>query len=132
MCGYGGLPPPAVWLSEMVRQQVGFGFLPVRDRSWCIWRCHAVKVDDFKPKAGDLLHQPGEGGRVGQLGTEGGRVRACGDVAVVELCAQRFAGPAGESDLIRVWSHGIKPRSRWLTLPPAFLTAGSASSPGAG
>jgi hypothetical protein len=33
-----------------------------------------VKVDDFKPKAGDLLHQPGEGGRVGQLGTQGGRV----------------------------------------------------------
>jgi hypothetical protein len=61
-----------------------------------------VKVDDFKPKAGDPLHQPGESSRVGQLGTEGGRIRACGDVAVVELCAQRFVGPAGEGYLIRV------------------------------
>jgi hypothetical protein len=67
-----------------------------------------VKVDDFKPKAGDPLHQPGEGSRVGQLGTEGGRIRACGDVAVVELCAQRFVGPAGEGYLIRIWSHGLR------------------------
>jgi hypothetical protein len=65
-----------------------------------------VKVDNFKPKAGDPLHQPGEGSWVGQVGTEGSRVRACGDVAVVELCSQRFVGLAGEGDLIRVWSHG--------------------------
>jgi hypothetical protein len=65
-----------------------------------------VNVGDFKPKADDPLHQPGEGSRVGQLGTEGGRVRAGGDVAVVELCAQRSVGLAGERDLIRVWSHG--------------------------
>lgn len=63
-----------------------------RDGSWCRWRCHAVKVDDFKPKAGDPLHQPGEGSRVGQFGMEGGRIRACGDVAFVELCAQHFVG----------------------------------------
>ena len=31
---------------------------------------------DFKPKAGDPLHKPGEGSLVGQLGAEGGCVRA--------------------------------------------------------
>ena len=78
-----------------------------RYRSWCRWRCHAVKVDDFKPKAGDGFRR--RGSRVGQLGTEGGRIRACGDVAVVELCAQRFVGPGDvEGYLIRIWSHGLR------------------------
>jgi hypothetical protein len=86
----------------------------------------------LKPKAGDPLHQPEEGSRVGQFGTEGGRIRACGDVAVVELCAQRFAGPAGEGHFIRIWSHGLRLAVGGLTLPPAFLTAGFASSPGTG
>jgi hypothetical protein len=67
-----------------------------------------VKVNDFRPKAGDPLHEPGEGSRVGQLGTEGGGIRACGDVAVVELCAQRFAGLAGDGYLIRIWLHGLR------------------------
>jgi hypothetical protein len=64
-----------------------------------------VQVDDDKPEAGDPLYEPGEGSLVGQLGAEGGRVRACGDLAVVELRAQRPAGLAAESDLICVWSH---------------------------
>lgn len=62
-------------------------------------------MDDFKAKAGDPLHEPGEGSLVGQLGAEGGCVGACGDSAVVELCAQRSVCLAGESNLIGVWSH---------------------------
>ena len=71
---------------------------------------------DFKPKAGDPLHEPGEGSLVGQLGAEGGCVRARGDFAVVELCAQRSVCLAGESDLVDVWRHWAWPRSRSLTL----------------
>jgi hypothetical protein len=61
-----------------------------------------VHVDDLKPKADDPLYKPGECGLVGQLGAKGGHLRAYGDLAVVKLCAQRSAGLAAESDLIRV------------------------------
>jgi hypothetical protein len=64
-----------------------------------------VHVDDFKPKADDPLNKPGEGSLIGQLGAEGGRLRACPDLAVVELRAQRSAGLAAESDLICAWLH---------------------------
>jgi hypothetical protein len=64
-----------------------------------------VDVDDFKPKADDPLYEPGEGSLVGQLGAKGGCLWACGDLAVVELRAQRSAGLAAECDLIRVRSH---------------------------
>jgi hypothetical protein len=60
-----------------------------------------VHIDYFKTEADDPLYKPGEGSLVGQLGAEGGRIRACGDLAVVELRAQRSAGLAAESDLIR-------------------------------
>jgi hypothetical protein len=73
-------------------------------------------VDDFKPKAGDPLHEPGEGSHVGQFGAKGGRVRAGGDLAVVELCAQRSVCLADESGLICAWWHWITPHSWWLTL----------------
>jgi hypothetical protein len=73
-----------------------------RDRSWRGWLCHPVHVDDFKPEADDPLYKPGEGSLIGQLGAEGGRLRARGDLAVVELCAQRSAGLAAEGDLERV------------------------------
>ena len=79
---------------------------------------------DFKPKARDPLHEPGEGSLVGQFGAEGGCVRARGDFAVVELCAQRSVCLAGESDLVDVWRHWAWPRSRWLTV--------AASVPGGG
>jgi hypothetical protein len=61
-----------------------------------------MHVDDFETEADDPLYKLGEGSLVGQLGVEGGRLRACGDLAVVELCAQRSACLAAESDLVRV------------------------------
>jgi hypothetical protein len=60
-----------------------------------------VHIDDFKAEADDPLYKPGEGSLVGQLRAERGRTRAHGDLAVVELRAQRSAGLAAESDLIR-------------------------------
>lgn len=59
-----------------------------------------MHIEDNKPEADDPLYKPGEGSLVGQFGADGGRIRACGDVAVVELCAQRPARLAAESDLI--------------------------------
>ena len=64
-----------------------------------------MHIDHDKSQADDSLYQPGEGSLVRQLGAEDGRVRACGDLAVVELCAQRSARLAAESDFICVWSH---------------------------
>jgi hypothetical protein len=64
-----------------------------------------MHIDDDKPETDDPLYQPGEGSLVRQLGAEDGRVRACGDPAFVELCSQRSARLAAESDLICVWSH---------------------------
>src|SRR5262249_26437446 len=65
--------------------------------SWRGWRRHDQHADDFEPKAGDPLDEPGERGLVGHLGAQGGRVRARGDLAVVELRAQRAVCLAGES-----------------------------------
>jgi len=62
-------------------------------------------VGDFKSKAGDPLHKPGEGSVIGYLGAEGGRTPACGDFAVVELRAERSVRLAGESDLVGAWWH---------------------------
>jgi hypothetical protein len=59
-----------------------------------------VRVDDDKPKADDPPDKLDEGGLIGQIGAEGGPLRVCRDLAVVELCAQRPAGLAFESDLI--------------------------------
>jgi hypothetical protein len=64
-----------------------------------------MHIDHDKSQSDDSLYQPGEGSLVRQLGAEDGRVRACGDLAVVELRAQRSARLAAESDLICVWSH---------------------------
>ena len=50
-----------------------------------------MNINDHQPEADDPLYEPREGGLVGQLGAEGGCVQACGDIAVVELCAQRSA-----------------------------------------
>ena len=69
------------------------------------WLRHQVHLDDFKPEADDPFYQPGEGSLVGQLGAKGGRRRACHDLAVVELRAQRSAGRAAETDLICEWTH---------------------------
>ena len=86
---------------EMAWQQVALGLCSARGRSWRRWLCHQVHIDYFKTEADDPLYKPGEGSLVGQLGAEGGRIRACGDLAVVELRAQRSADLAAESDLIR-------------------------------
>jgi hypothetical protein len=48
------------------------------------WRCYSHYVNDFEPEAGDPLHKPAKGSLVGQFGAEGGPVRACSDLAVVE------------------------------------------------
>jgi hypothetical protein len=64
-----------------------------------------MHIDHDKSQSDDSLYQPGEGSLVRQLGAEDGRVRARGDLAVVELRAQRSARLAAESDLICVWSH---------------------------
>jgi hypothetical protein len=61
-----------------------------------------MHVDDFKTEPDDPLYKLGESSLVGQLGAEGGRLQGCGDLAVVELCAQRSACRAAESDLVRV------------------------------
>jgi hypothetical protein len=64
-------------------------------------------VCDLKPKAGDPLHEPGKGSRVEHFSAEGSRARACGDRAVIELCAQGSVCLASESDLVCVWSQAI-------------------------
>ena len=85
----------------MVLSAVTVVAIVVTGRSPARWLCHQVHIDYFKTEADDPLYKPGEGSLVGQLGAEGGRIRACGDLAVVELRAQRSAGLAAESDLIR-------------------------------
>ena len=75
-----------------------------------------MHLDYFKTEADDPLYKPGEGSLVGQLGAEGGRIRACGDLAVVELRAQRSAAWP-----LKVISYvgdrtGTMPRNWWLTL----------------
>jgi len=59
-----------------------------------------VDVDHYESKADDSLYEPGEGSLVGQFGPEGSRVRACCDLVLVELCAQRSARLATQGDLI--------------------------------
>ena len=59
-------------------------------------------MDDFQPKSSDPLHEPGQGGGIWELGTEGRRGRAYGDLAIVEFCAQYGARLPGESDLVHV------------------------------
>ena len=44
-------------------------------------------MDNVKPEVRDPLHEPGEGGLVGQLRTEGRRARTYHDLAVIEFCA---------------------------------------------
>lgn len=64
------------------------------------WRRHEAHVDDFKPEAGDPLHQPGKGCLIWQLGAKGCGARAYGDLAVVEFRAQRGTRLAAERDLV--------------------------------
>jgi hypothetical protein len=47
-----------------------------------------MHVNNVEPKIGDPLHEPGEGRLVWQLGAQGCRSRAYGDLAVVEFFAQ--------------------------------------------
>ena len=46
---------------------------------------HEVQVDDFEPETGYPLHEPGQGGLIGQLGAKSRRARTDGNRAVVEL-----------------------------------------------
>jgi hypothetical protein len=95
----------------------------VRDPSWHRSQCHQVDVDHYQPKADDSLYEPGEGSLVGQFGPEGSRVRACCDLALVELCAQRSARLATQGDLICESCHWVMPHNRWLTWPSGCTTA---------
>jgi len=61
-----------------------------------------LHMDDFEPQSGDPLHEPGQGGGIWELGTEGRRGRAYGDLAIVEFRAQYGASLAVESDLVHV------------------------------
>ena len=59
-----------------------------------------MHVDQLEAEAGDPLHEAGKGPLIGQLSIKGCRIRAYGDLAVIEFRAQRRAGLARESDLI--------------------------------
>jgi hypothetical protein len=64
-----------------------------------------VDVHYVKPETGDPLHETAQGDLIGQVGTQGRRVRADGDLAVVEFRAQRPARAAGERDLVCLCWH---------------------------
>jgi hypothetical protein len=57
-------------------------------------------MDDFKPEAGNPLHQPGKRRLIWQLGAKGCGAWANGDLAVIEFRAQRGTGLAAERDLV--------------------------------
>jgi hypothetical protein len=59
-----------------------------------------VDVQYVKPETCDPLHETAQGDLIGQIGAQGRRVRADGDLTVVEFRAQCRAYPAGESDLV--------------------------------
>ena len=61
-------------------------------------RCHELHMDDFEPQSGDPLHEPGQGGRIREFGTEGRRGHAYRDLAIVEFGAQY--GPAWPAKVI--------------------------------
>jgi hypothetical protein len=64
-----------------------------------------VHLDDDEPEADDPLYESGEGSLICQVGVERGRIWPRCELAFVELCAQRSACLAAESDLICEWSH---------------------------
>ena len=57
-------------------------------------------MGDFQPQVDDALDEPRQRTLVGQLGAQGGHAWAAGDLAVVKLRADRWAGPSGEADLV--------------------------------
>ena len=60
-----------------------------------------------KPETCDPLHETAQGDLIGQNSAQGRRVRADGDLAVVEFGSQGRARPANESDLVCLcWHHG--------------------------
>ena len=79
-------------------------------------------MDQFKPEAGDPLHQPGQGSLIWQLGAKGGRARTYGDLAVVEFRAQCGAGLA-----VKVTSYVC---DRSTVRPRSLLVQRAASVPG--
>jgi hypothetical protein len=64
-----------------------------------------VEVHYVEPETGDPLHETAQGDLVRQIGTQGCRVRADGDLAVVEFRAQGRARPAREGDLVCLYWH---------------------------
>jgi hypothetical protein len=50
-------------------------------------RGHEVEVQYVKPETCDPLHETAQGDLIGQIGAQGRRVRADGDLAVVEFRA---------------------------------------------
>lgn len=87
-------------------------------------RGHEVEVQYVKPETSDPLHETAQGDLIGQIGAQGRRVRADGDLTVVEFRAQCRAHPAGESDLVCLcWHHGYAPCVRWF-ISPASVPSG--------
>ena len=74
------------------------------------WR-YEMHVNHFKSQSDDPLDYSPEGSLIWHVCAKGRRARAYGDLTVVELCTQRRTGLPGESDLVRVWSHRVTPRS---------------------
>ena len=70
-----------------------------------------MQVNHFKSQSDDPLDYSPEGSLIWHVCAQGRRARAYGDLAVVELRAQRRTGLTCESDLVRVWSHRVIPRS---------------------
>ena len=70
-----------------------------------------MQVNHFKSQSDDPLDYSPEGSLIWYVCAKGRRARAYGDLTVVELRAQRRTGLTGESDLVRVWSHWVTPRS---------------------
>ena len=77
-----------------------------------------MRMDNVKPEVRDPLHEPGEGGLVGQLRTEGRRARTYGDLAVIEFCAQHGTRLASESDLV-----GLRYHERYVSVGSCMLPA---------
>ena len=68
---------------------------------------HQVQAHDFKPEAGDSLHQSPQGCPIRQPGAQGCRVRADGHVAVVKFGTYCGACLTRESDLIHGHGHRL-------------------------
>jgi hypothetical protein len=97
----------SAWNTNAARQPAGKRVLSCSFGTYGSRRCHQQYADNFKPEPDDPLHQPAQGGLVGQFGAEDGRVRARADLAFVELRTERSVRLTGENDLVYARSHSV-------------------------